>query len=46
MRDALDGLQGGIVAAGVHVDLYQVVADAVGVLRAGEVVEELLEYGD
>ena len=46
LLDALDGRQGGLVAAGAHIDIDQVGADLGGVLRIGELVEEVLEDGD
>ena len=42
----LDGAQGGVVAAGVHVDFYQVVVHFFAVGRVGKLVQEALKHGD
>ena len=46
LAELLDRAQGGVVAAGVHVDLDEVVVHLLAVGRVGELVEEPFEDGD
>ena len=44
MRNAFNGLECGIVAACVHIHLYQVAAYFIGVCGVGKLIQEVLEY--
>ena len=46
MLDFVDGIKRGFVVFGGQVDLNQIVVHLVGVLRIGEVVQEVLEDSD
>ena len=43
VRDALDGFQSGIIAACIHINLHQVIADFVGVRGVWEFIQKLFE---
>ena len=44
MRNAFNGLECGVVAARVHIHLYQVAAYFIGVCGVGKLIQEVLEY--
>jgi len=41
--NAFNGFEGGIITAGVHIDLYQIVTYFIGIYGVGKLIQEMLK---